>query len=128
MSDIATDLNGADKVAAQSPRNGFETEFQLDHYLQYARIAALDSEGNILGATPAVDTSSKMITELDYNVTEVTKAGSKSISAAVPSMAAITIPHAASFTEPPSTVGSYLQSPVALSTGGGFVLCIVAIV
>lgn len=59
MSDIMFDLDGAKSVVAQSPRNGFETRFKLDHYLDYVRIAALDSHGKIIGATPAVDTRSR---------------------------------------------------------------------
>lgn len=93
MSDNMIDLNGAEKVVAQSPRNGFETRFKLDHYLDYVRIAALDSQGKIIGATPAVHTRSRETIVLDYEVTEVTRAGAKIVSG-VPSSPSLSMPTA----------------------------------
>jgi hypothetical protein len=91
MSDNMIDLNGPERVVAQSPRNGFETRFKLDHYLAYVRIAALDSQGKIIGATAAVDTRSRETIVLDYNVTNVTRAGAKSVSG-VPSSVSLSMP------------------------------------
>ena len=53
MADDTENLNGADKVVAQSPRNGFETQFELRDMdiLQYARVAALDVNGTIIVET-----------------------------------------------------------------------------
>ena len=102
------DLNGAEKVVAQSPRNGFETRFKLDHYLDYVRIAALDPQGKIIGATPAVDTRSRETIVLDYNVTEVTRAGATIVSG-VPSSASLSMPTGTTgtgpFHEPVKTAG-----------------------
>ncbi|KAG9255288.1 ASST-domain-containing protein [Emericellopsis atlantica] len=94
MSDDKKDLNGASKVAAQSPRNGFETQFQLDGIAiaDYARVAALDKDGNIIGSTPAVDTKTFEVVELDYDIDEVKSVGSKTIDLAIPSSAKVTVP------------------------------------
>jgi hypothetical protein len=91
MSDKTDDLDGADKVMAQSPRNGFETQFHLGTLHPFARVAALDTGRNIIGSTPAVDTRSNKIIELEYNITELVSAGHKSITG-VPSSTRVDVP------------------------------------
>lgn len=126
MSDNTTELNGADSVVAQSPRNGFETQFKLDHYLSYVRIAALDSEGNIIGATKAVDTLSRKVIDLDYDVTEVTRGGAKSVSG-VPSSTAVSMPTFTGAAESSSETTQTTKSPIANTLLGGFVVCAIAV-
>jgi hypothetical protein len=94
MADNTTDLNGADKVVAQSPRNGFETQFQLDKIAiaSYARVAALDVNGTIIGSTPAVDTKTYKLIKLDYDIDEVKSLESKTIDSAIPSSAKVIVP------------------------------------
>ncbi|KAI0150812.1 Arylsulfotransferase-domain-containing protein [Xylariaceae sp. FL1272] len=59
-------LNGKDSIIATSDRTGFETPFVLDQKVKYARIAALDRNGTILGFTSAVNTETGEIRELKY--------------------------------------------------------------
>lgn len=94
MSDDITDLKGADKVVAQSPRNGFETRFELEglDILGYARVAALDAHGRILGSTPAVNTTSYQLTNLEYGVGAVFKSGANGLPSSVPSSAKVSVP------------------------------------
>lgn len=58
-SDQADDgTDGQSKVLARSPRRGFETAIQLTECAaRYLRAAATDSEGQIIGYTPAWDSS-----------------------------------------------------------------------
>lgn len=136
MSNNKTDLNGADSVYAQSPRNGFETQFQVDELLDFARVAGLDANGTIVGSTHAVNTSSYERVELDYNVTEVANAGSK-INAAIPSSAKVSVPtgsctgHACpedQDDDESSVAGYNLPSKTVMgSIAGGFIVCIGAI-
>lgn len=129
MSDNSTDLDGADKVVAQSPRNGFETRFRLDKILDYARVAALDAEGNIIGSTSAVETSGGEVVDLDYNITDVTVAGSNSIDKAVPSSASVTVPTGSGTTDVSAGPKTYVPKPQLI--GGivaGVVICVVAVV
>ncbi|KAI3319819.1 Arylsulfotransferase-domain-containing protein [Xylariaceae sp. AK1471] len=67
-SDNITDLNGKDSIAAMSSRTGFETSFQLQENMRYARIAALSRSGNILGYTKAVDTVTHGTLEPGYPI------------------------------------------------------------
>ncbi|CAK7234907.1 hypothetical protein SBRCBS47491_009108 [Sporothrix bragantina] len=105
------DLDGASKVVAQSPRNGFETEFVVRGYKvgRYARIAALDIDGTILGATPAVDTTTGALITLDYSITTVVAAGSTTVKD-VPSSAAVSVPPGTHPTKPPSIVKGPLSA------------------
>lgn len=73
MSDSMDTLDGADKVVAVSPRNGFETEFKLWELQPWARVACMDVSGNIIGFTGAVNVTSGEKHELDYEVTKVTE-------------------------------------------------------
>lgn len=136
MSDNKTDLNGADNVYAQSPRNGFETQFQVDKLLDYARVAALDANGTIIGSTHAVDTSSYKQVKLDYDITEVVSSGSR-INAAIPSSARVSVPTGSCTghdcpedkSDDESSVAGYSMpsKTVMGSVAGGFVLCVGAI-
>ena len=94
MADDTEDLNGADKVVAQSPRNGFETQFELRDMdiLQYARVAALDVNGTIIGSTPAVNTTTFDLIKLEYDIDEVFIAGTKTFPEDVHSSASVTVP------------------------------------
>jgi hypothetical protein len=58
---------------------------------RYARIAALDAQGAILGSTPAIDTHNCNKVDLDYNVTEVFGVDATVITG-VPSSAGIIMP------------------------------------
>lgn len=65
----ATKLDGSLGVHSWSDRQGFETAFTFDEgHRRYARIAAVDAGGKILGATPVVKLSSGELTEVDYDV------------------------------------------------------------
>ncbi|KAF4119588.1 Arylsulfotransferase (ASST) [Geosmithia morbida] len=99
MSDDAKELDGPGNVYAQSPRNGFETEFRVDKVLRYGRIAALDSEGRIIGSTPAVQTDTGSLIRLSHGVKAVTRAESLSIDSAIPSSAAVSVPTGESSTD-----------------------------
>ncbi|CAK7239633.1 MAG: hypothetical protein STHCBS139747_001064 [Sporothrix thermara] len=130
-----SDLDGASKVVAQSPRNGFETEFAVVGYSigRYARVAALDVNGAILGATPAVDTTTGTLIALDYNVTTVFAAGSTTLHDSVPSSAAATVPSGTNPTKPPAnvkgplTTGQIVGIVIASVIGGTLVLAFIAV-
>ncbi|KAI5919397.1 hypothetical protein F4810DRAFT_724604 [Camillea tinctor] len=81
MSDDIRTLNGGDRVVARSPRTGFETGFFVDNNATFARVAALDRHGVILGATPAVHVPSGDVRELNYTVTDVTTSQKARLSA-----------------------------------------------
>lgn len=133
MSDNQTDLNGAESVYAQSPRNGFETQFKVDNLLDYARVAALDVNGTIIGFTHAVDTSSYKQVKLDYDITEVATGGTR-INAAIPSSAKVSVPTGSctghdcpedGSDDEASVAGYKLPSKTVMgSVAGGFVLCV----
>ncbi|CAJ2508547.1 Uu.00g135730.m01.CDS01 [Anthostomella pinea] len=72
-SDSLDGLNGYDPIVVTSNRTGFETAFRLrDSNATYARIAALDREGVILGYTAAVHTVTGELTGLDYALDDLT--------------------------------------------------------
>lgn len=122
MSDSKDDLDGADKVMAQSPRNGFETQFRLETMRPFARVAALDVDGNIIGSTPAVNTRSNKVIELEYNITEVVSVGAKSITG-VPSSTRVVMPTGTSTSMVSITSGtSHSGPPLA------FVLAAIAVI
>lgn len=52
---------------------GFETEFilPLDNYSLFARVAALDGKGGIIGSTPAVSLVQGRLENLDYPITRI---------------------------------------------------------
>ncbi|CAK7216168.1 hypothetical protein SEUCBS140593_002781 [Sporothrix eucalyptigena] len=129
-SNSQTDLDGADKVVAQSPRNGFETKFVVTGYTigRYARIAALDVHGVILGSTPAVDTKTGALVELDYSITSVVAAGSTSLKDDVPSSAAVTVPSGTHATKPPSTVKHLALVGIIVGSVVGGCLVLIGIV
>ncbi|KAI0016334.1 hypothetical protein F4780DRAFT_798391 [Xylariomycetidae sp. FL0641] len=76
VADNLTGLNGGDAVASRAPRAGFETGFLLPaaaaDSAAFARVAALDAAGRILGSTAAVDTATGALFELAYPVDDVT--------------------------------------------------------
>jgi hypothetical protein len=89
----ATAIDGVESVVAQSPRNGFETKFNL-HGLdiqRYVRIAALDAEGAILGSTGAVDTTNCAVIPLNYTVTDVFGGADRSLPD-IPSSTSVVVP------------------------------------
>ncbi|CAK7215134.1 hypothetical protein SCUCBS95973_002375 [Sporothrix curviconia] len=106
-----SDLDGASKVVAQSPRNGFETKFAVVGYAvgRYARIAALDIHGAILGATPAVDTTTGALITLDYSVTNVFVSAGSTTLHDVPSSAAVSVPSGTHPTKPPAALKAALS-------------------
>jgi hypothetical protein len=55
---------------------GFETEFLLpkENYTLYARAAALDSKGEIIGSTPAVNLLDGKLEDIHYPITRVQQA------------------------------------------------------
>ncbi|KAI0597082.1 ASST-domain-containing protein [Biscogniauxia sp. FL1348] len=77
MSNDIRALNGGDAVVARSPRTGFETAFvaggrnSTTSGFAFARVAALDRDGAILGATAAVYTPTGDVLALDYPVDDV---------------------------------------------------------
>ncbi|KAL1887806.1 hypothetical protein Sste5346_009981 [Sporothrix stenoceras] len=109
-------LDSADAVVAQSPRNGFETAFSVVGYTlkKYARVAALDVHGVILGSTPAVDTTTGALTDLDYAVTSVFAAGAKSVTGVPLSVSAV-VPAGTHATKPPSVVSRPLSKDRKIS-------------
>lgn len=133
--DAPTDLDGPAAVVAQSPRNGFETEFAVRGYAlrQYARVAALDAAGAILGATPAVDTATGELQALDYAVTRVAAADATALAPSLPSSAAAAVPSGTHATRPPAVVHRRLSTGQTVgvvlgSVGGGLVVIAAAVV
>lgn len=130
--DTLEKLDGAEAVVAQSPRTGFETAFSVVGYTlkKYARVAALDVNGVILESTPAVDTTTGQLTDLDYAVTSVFAAGAKSVTG-VPSSVSAVVPAGTHATKPPSVVPRPLSKDknVAIilgSVGAGLVVLVAA--
>ncbi|KAI1331511.1 Arylsulfotransferase-domain-containing protein [Xylariaceae sp. FL0255] len=70
-SNSTEELNGRDAIIAKSKRLGFETSFKLDKKIAYARIAALDTNGAILGFTSGVNTKSNKQLTLDYDLDDI---------------------------------------------------------
>lgn len=64
-------LRGPDTVVAQSARLGFETPFDIPHNSSFARVAAIDIDGNIIGSTPAVEIRTGKLHRLDYDITDL---------------------------------------------------------
>ncbi|KAI1495789.1 Arylsulfotransferase-domain-containing protein [Biscogniauxia marginata] len=66
MSNDMHNLNGKDSIVAGLERTGFETGFRVPNNSTFARIAAVDKEGVIIGFTTAVHTRTGELIELDY--------------------------------------------------------------
>ncbi|KAF7558266.1 hypothetical protein G7Z17_g45 [Cylindrodendrum hubeiense] len=64
-------LTGSGNVIAQSPRMGFETSFDIPFNSTFARVAALDINGTIIGSTPAVEISTGQLHKLDYEIIDL---------------------------------------------------------
>ncbi|CAM1504161.1 Fc.00g017520.m01.CDS01 [Cosmosporella sp. VM-42] len=73
LSSNQTNLDGPEKVANTLPRLGFETGFELQLPLaaSFARIAALNENGDIIGSTPGVHIETGQLYPLDYEITKV---------------------------------------------------------
>ncbi|KAI0104321.1 Arylsulfotransferase-domain-containing protein [Nemania sp. FL0031] len=71
-SDDMTALNGNGSISYISSRTGFETSFELRENRRYARIAALDRHGAILGYTTVIDTVTNASLDPGYAVSELT--------------------------------------------------------
>lgn len=54
-SNESSDLFSSHKVLAIVPRNGFETSFALEYPANFARVAAIDAEWNVIGSSGIVD-------------------------------------------------------------------------
>lgn len=100
------DLNGHEKVVKTLPRMGFETAFSAPEIMHhtYARIAAIDKNGNIIGSTPGVHIQSGQLYNLDYEVTNV--------DADKEDQPAVTIPHA---DKPSISHAATVESPATTS-------------
>ncbi|KAH9890739.1 Arylsulfotransferase-domain-containing protein [Xylariomycetidae sp. FL2044] len=72
LSNSLDNLNGRDAIAATSPRAGFETSFQLEDDVSFARIAALNSTDHIIGYTSAIDTIVGKYHQLEYPIDDLT--------------------------------------------------------
>ncbi|KAI0803512.1 ASST-domain-containing protein [Xylaria sp. FL0064] len=70
-SDTITKLNGAGAITAVSKRTGFETSFQLSERRRYARVAALDRNGTILGYTTAMNTVTQEALDSGYPIDDL---------------------------------------------------------
>ncbi|GAW17182.1 hypothetical protein ANO14919_066350 [Xylariales sp. No.14919] len=70
-SENITKLNGVGAVTAVSERMGFETSFQLSEKRRYARVAALDRNGTILGYTMAIDTVAQKTLDPGYPIDDL---------------------------------------------------------
>ena len=68
LSDSKNRLDGGEGVEAWSDRMGFETQFNLAQTKKYARVAAVDMEGKVIGATPVVRISNGELYEVEYDV------------------------------------------------------------
>lgn len=68
-------LDGAGRVTARGPRQGFETElwFEGRGELRYVRAAALNAAGDVIGSTGVVDLENGGVVMVDYPVTSVDK-------------------------------------------------------
>ncbi|KAI1338169.1 ASST-domain-containing protein [Xylariaceae sp. FL0016] len=71
LADHIDGLNGKDHVTAKSNRTGFETAFLVVTNQTYARIAALDVNGTILGFTSAVNLINGNQTDPGYPVDDL---------------------------------------------------------
>ncbi|KAI1744987.1 Arylsulfotransferase-domain-containing protein [Xylaria scruposa] len=70
-SDDITKLNGAGTVTAVFERKGFETSLNLTWKRRYARIAALDRNGTILGYTMALDIVAQATLNFGYPIDDL---------------------------------------------------------
>ncbi|KAI3337977.1 Arylsulfotransferase-domain-containing protein [Ustulina deusta] len=70
-SDNITKLNGVGAVTAVSKRMGFETSFHMSENRRFARVAALDRNGAILGYTMAMDTVTHMTLDPGYPINDL---------------------------------------------------------
>lgn len=121
MSNNITDLNGAQKVVARSPRNGFETRFKLDKILPFARVAALDAKRRIIGSTSAVNTRTGKLCKLNYNITDV---GYMRYMWGVPSSTIISVPKGTGVGDDWNMDG-WVYTPPSLAFFGGVISAIV---
>lgn len=64
-------LTGAGTIVAQSARLGFETPFDIPLKTTFARVAAIDINGKIIGSTPAVEIHTGTLLMLDYDITDL---------------------------------------------------------
>lgn len=66
------DIDGADKVLARAPRNGFETSLWVEPSpVRYLRAVALDANGDILDASGIFDLKTGTVSPTESFVTEV---------------------------------------------------------
>ena len=71
MDDSKSGLNGGEKVDQWSGRLGFETELEPTSHKKYARAAAVDLDGNIIGSTPVVEISTGELLHVDYEIEDI---------------------------------------------------------
>ncbi|KAI1147322.1 ASST-domain-containing protein [Nemania diffusa] len=71
-SDDISALNGNGSITYVSSRTGFETSFHLREERRFARIAALDRNGAILGYTMVVDTATNITLDPGYPIATFT--------------------------------------------------------
>ncbi|KAH7118528.1 ASST-domain-containing protein [Dactylonectria estremocensis] len=71
QSNNMSQLSGADNVVARSHRLGFETPFEIVDSAPFARAAAIDADGNIIGSTPVVEIHTGRLQKLDYDIVGV---------------------------------------------------------
>ena len=73
MSKSWVNIDGHDKVVDESPRMGFETSFDLvsNTSALYARIAAVNKHGEIIGSTPAVELWSGKLIPLETPISQI---------------------------------------------------------
>ncbi|KAI1343726.1 Arylsulfotransferase-domain-containing protein [Xylariaceae sp. FL0016] len=76
-SNASHDLDGAAKVVAKLPRAGFETAIPVGQGpdaaagARYVRVAAIDAQRNIIGASGIFDTLTGNLTAANYSITNV---------------------------------------------------------
>ncbi|KAH8664773.1 ASST-domain-containing protein [Ilyonectria robusta] len=71
QSDDVSKLTGSGTIVAQSARLGFETPFDIPLKTTFARVAAIDINGKIIGSTPAVEIHTGTLLMLDYDITDL---------------------------------------------------------
>ncbi|KAH7120270.1 ASST-domain-containing protein, partial [Dactylonectria estremocensis] len=117
LSDSQSDLTGADRVASESPRMGFETGFNLPRNAAFARIAAVDKNDAVIGSTPVVHIASGVLHAADYEITNLKRPQDEADATKEPEYHITTIP--------PSVLGDFndissLPLYLASATSVGF--------
>ncbi|KAK8196091.1 hypothetical protein M8818_007243 [Zalaria obscura] len=109
-------LNNATDLWKEVTRDGFETSVDVEGQYKYVRAAALDSKGNVLGASDVVEVKIGNVTSASGNVTlsssSTTSSGSGAQQNALPSATSTAASSSATSTQ--TGAASLTKAPIAL--------------